>query len=260
MIYCHRRQKIFDFILRGQEALKTGDRARVQNSLNAGERTPAQYSLNAGERADDLGLNGLVLIQHKDKYCFTSDAVALANAVNVKKGDVVADLGCGGGIIAVLLAGRSAAKKIYGIELQPDIADMARRSVARNKLENIIEIITAPMQTVSDVLGFESVDAAVCNPPYQRLGGGEISKNPSKAISRSEVAVTLNEVIDSAFGILKYGGRFYMINAAERLVDIFCLMRNKKIEPKTIRFVGGKSKTVIVEGVKGGKAGIKILN
>jgi tRNA1(Val) A37 N6-methylase TrmN6 len=223
------------------------------------ERAMAKEVLKVGERADDLGLNGLVLIQHKDKYCFTSDAVALANAVRVKKGDVIADLGCGGGIIAVLLAGKGAAKKIYGIELQPDIADMARRSVAYNNL-NKIEIITAPMQTVFNIIGFESVDTAVCNPPYQRLGGGKISKNSSKAISRSELAVRLDEVIDSAFNILKYGGRLYMINATERLVDIFYLMRNRKIEPKTLKFVGGKSKTVIVEGVKGGKIGIKVLN
>lgn len=205
------------------------------------------------ERLDDLG-NGLAIIQHPDKYCFTSDAVALANSVKASAGDTVIDLGTGSGIIAILIAAQTKAGKVIGIELQPDMADMARRSVAYNSLQARVEIENLKIQDAAKYFGNESADVVVTNPPYRKAGSGETSTNPAIALSRSEAAVTLAEIVDSAGKLLRYGGKFYMVHQSERLAEIFYLMKEKKIEPKILRFLNPQ--TIIVEGIKGGKEGM----
>lgn len=209
--------------------------------------------LKENERFDDLG-NGLQIIQHPDKYCFTSDAVALANTVKANTGETVIDLGTGSGIIAILVAAQTKAAQVIGVEIQPDMADMAQRSVKYNKLESRVEIFNLKIQDAVKKFGNESTDIVVTNPPYRKIGSGETSENPSVKLSRSEAAVTLAEIITCAGKLLRFGGKFYMVHQSERLAEIFYLMKEKKIEPKILRFI--HPQTIIVEGIKGGKEGL----
>lgn len=215
-------------------------------------------------RLDDLQVNGLKIFQHKDKYCFTSDAVILANFARVKKGEKFADLGSGSGIISILLAGKYNANQVYAVEIQEYLAKMSELSVNYNNLDQKIKVINQPMQTACQVLGKHTMDAVICNPPYTRPGDGEKNQNLEIAICRHEIKVSLKEVIQSAASLIKYGGRFYLIHQTERLSEIFYHLSCNKFEPKRIRFVQGrtglKPTLVMIEAYSYGNVGLVVEN
>lgn len=213
-----------------------------------------------GERLDDLECKSLFVIQRKGGYAFTSDAVLLANSVRAYKHETVVDLGTGSGVIAILLAAKTPAKRIVGVEIQTPLADMAKRSVAYNGLEDRIEIKNMDMRMTPELFKGNGADVVVTNPPYFKKCDGEVSE---KSIARSEIAITLEEVIRVASATLKFGGRFYMICKTERLADALFYMRSYGIEPKTLRMVvpkpGRTADTFIAEGRKDGGEGFKLL-
>lgn len=126
--------------------------------------------LKEGERLDDLQLNGMSIISNPDLYCFTSDSVILANHVKCEGPLRIADLCTGGGIIAVLLAAKTKAREIIGIELQPNMADMANRSVILNNLYERVKILNADVKGIEKTLGYGECDVVTCNPPYYKVG------------------------------------------------------------------------------------------
>lgn len=209
------------------------------------------------ERIDDLELNGLKLIQDTKAFCFGIDAVDLANFVTSKNEAIVVDLGCGNGIIPVLLSAKIKYKKIYGIEIQPKVAELARRNITFNNLEDSIEIINEDLKNIVDRLGKASADIVVSNPPYRTSGCGKVNIDDSKAIARHEIACNLEDVIKNASLLLKPLGKFFMVHRPDRLVDIICTMRQYNLEPKNIKFIyDSKDKGathVLLEGLKGGK-------
>lgn len=206
----------------------------------------------------DLQFNNLFIIQDKLGYCFTSDAVALANFVRCGCKDTIVDLCSGSGVIGILAQAKTKAKHVYLVELQEKLSDMSRRSVEYNHLKNVT-VINKPLQGINKVIG-NNFDVVVCNPPYKIHDGGKPSEKQEIAICKSEVAVRLNEIIVEASELLKYGGRFFTVNKEERLVDLLCLMRECEIEPKVIKFLKSEkgAAVVLVEGKKGGKAGVTI--
>ncbi|NLL56663.1 MAG: methyltransferase [Clostridiales bacterium] len=215
--------------------------------------------LQNNERLDDLEYKSLKIIQNPNGYCFTSDSVLLSNLAKISRGDKVVDLGTGSGVIALLVAKKYEPSKVIGVEIQPKLADMAKRSVALNKLDDIITVINKPMQDITKVIG-GGFDVVLTNPPYEKaINNAEASEIE---ICKSEVMVTLKEVIVTASKLLKYGGMFYMINKARRLADAICLMREQNIEPKKIYFIQPKQNkdidTFIVAGRKGGKPSLII--
>ncbi|MFA6866443.1 MAG: methyltransferase [Clostridia bacterium] len=214
--------------------------------------------LHDNEKLEDLEYEGLKIIQDKDGYCFTSDSVLLANLVNIKKSDNVVELGSGSGVISILLSAKYNANKIVGVEIQERLADMAIRSIEYNNLSENIEIINKPMQGIEKELG-NNWDVVITNPPYAK----QIVKKDSYTedeICKSEIMVTLDDVVITASKLLKFGGNFYMINKANRLIDAICSMRENNLEPKKIYFIQPKlSKdidTFIIVGKKGGKSSI----
>lgn len=215
-------------------------------------------------RLDDLQVNNLKIFQHKDKYCFTSDAVILANFARVKKDETFADLGSGSGIISVLLAGKYNVSKVYAVEIQQYLAKMSKYSVNYNNLQDKIKVINEPMQTAYKILGKHNMDAVICNPPYTRIGDGQKNQDNEIAICRHEIKVSLKEVVESAASLVKYGGRFYLIHQAERLSEIFYHLHNNKFEPKRIRFVQGrtgiKPTLVMIEAYANGNIGLIVEN
>ncbi|MEG1790693.1 MAG: tRNA1(Val) (adenine(37)-N6)-methyltransferase [Clostridia bacterium] len=216
--------------------------------------------LKTGERLDDLQINGLKIIQNSNLYCFTSDAVLLANTVNASANDRVCDLCSGSGIIAMLIASKRNAREVVGVELQAEMADMAQRSVDLNNLGDKVKILQLSAQDAPSKLGYGSFDIVVANPPYGTVGTGRICEDERIAICKNEIKLTLNELVLSASKLTKFGGKFYMIHRADRLAEIIFALKMVSLEPKAITIIYPKADktpdTFIVECINGGKPGL----
>lgn len=208
-----------------------------------------------GERLDDLQCDGLYLIQNPDKFCFGIDAVLLSNFVKVKKDGYAVDLCTGSGIVPILLSTKTKAKKITGIEIQSDIADMASRSVSYNKLDEKIDIINDDISNALKYIKHSCVDSVCVNPPYMKDMAAIKNPDLPLAIARHELLTDLETVINIANKLLKENGRFFMIHRPSRLSEIFASMKQNRIEPKRIRFIhsyiDSKANLVLIEGLKG---------
>ncbi|MBQ9279767.1 MAG: tRNA1(Val) (adenine(37)-N6)-methyltransferase [Clostridia bacterium] len=218
--------------------------------------------LKNNERIDDLQWKDLKIIQNINGFRFGIDAVLLANfAKGMKRSDFVVDLCTGTGIIPILLSGKTNAKKIAGVEIQEEYADMARRSVLLNGIEDRIEIIHKDLNLLNREIRPGTVDSVTVNPPYKKKGSGIMNEVDALTVARHEIYCTLEDVIKEASRILKTNGSFYMVHRPERLVDIFCLMRQYHIEPKRIKFVypsvGKVANIVLIEGTKNGGVFLK---
>ena len=219
--------------------------------------------LKENERIDDLEYKGLKIIQNKKGFCFGIDSVLLSDyAKNIKKNSNVIDIGTGTGIISLLLCKKTELNKIYGIELQEEVADMAKRSIKLNGLENKIEIINKNIKDIFEILEPNKYDAIVTNPPYKKLDTGLKSDDKKQLISRHEVECTLEDILEKSYKLLKSNGEFYMVHRAERLVDIMYYLRKYKLEPKNIRFVHSKKdekpNLILIRAVKNAKEFLKI--
>jgi tRNA1Val (adenine37-N6)-methyltransferase len=219
-------------------------------------------NLNANETIEDLQLKGLQIIQNKKWFCFGMDAVLLSDFVEVKRNGQVVDLGTGTGIIPLLLWAKKSPAHIYGIEIQPEVADMALRSVSLNGLSDKIDILTMNLLDSPKKLGAHSMDVVTANPPYIENKGGLVNPEDKKALSRHEIACNLEDVVGTAAKLLKHQGRFYMVHRPHRLVDIISYMRAYKVEPKKMRMVypkqGAAPNMVLIQGIKGGRPELKV--
>ena len=213
------------------------------------------------ERIDELNYEGLKIIQNTDGFCFGIDSVLLTEfARDIKRKSKIADLGTGTGILSILLSKKVDAKKIYGIEIQKDVAEMAKRSIKLNSLENIIEIINEDINNIN----FEnnSFDAIVTNPPYKKLGTGIKNKEEKQKISRYETSASLDDWIRISSKLLKDNGSFYIVYRTDRLTELIENMRKYKLEVKRIRFVysniNKQSNLVLIKAVKGAGVFVKV--
>ncbi|MBQ7033313.1 MAG: tRNA1(Val) (adenine(37)-N6)-methyltransferase [Clostridia bacterium] len=210
--------------------------------------------MNEFERKDDLQLSGLHIWQDKREFCFGVDAVLLSAFAEVKKGDTVLDLCSGNGIIPILLAGKTEAAEILGLEINPVQVRLAARSTAENGLSHVT-ITEGDVKKAPELFAGRRFDVITCNPPYIRDGR---IQNPSRsrAIARHEILCTLSDVLESASALLRFGGRFYMVHRPDRLAEILEEMRAHRLEPKRLRTVhakeGNEATLVLVEGTKGG--------
>ncbi|MBQ3219395.1 MAG: methyltransferase [Clostridia bacterium] len=216
------------------------------------------------ERLEDLDLFGLKIYQDSDLYCFTSDAVLLSKFARVKKGDVVADFCSGSGIVGIHLYGLNSdlIKSVTLFEMQKPLFDLSVKSINENNLNDKFSAVNTRLQDIQSEY-FGKFSLIVCNPPYMENGRGEQDKDDSIAKCRAEVSLSLSELIFAIGKCLKFGGRCAIVHRADRLVDVFSEMRKNNVEPKRLQTVrGGKKEPylILVEGVKGGKSGIKILS
>ncbi len=215
------------------------------------------------ERIDDLEFENLKIIQNTTGFCFGIDSVLLSDfAKEVKNDSKVMDIGTGTGIISILLSKKANIKKIYGIEIQQEVANMAERSVKLNNLEDKISIINTNIKDIFDKFEPNTFDAIVTNPPYMKLNTGAKSDEIKKLISRHEVECNLEDIIKISYKLLKSRGEFYMVHRAERIVDILYLMRKYKLEPKKIRFIQSKvnkePNLLLIKGIKDAGNQLKI--
>ena len=219
--------------------------------------------LKPGERLDDLQLSGYHIIQDPQRFCFGVDAVLLTDFAKVKPGERLLDLGTGTGVIPILLSAKTKGSGFTGLEIQPESADMARRSVSYNHLEEKVEIVTGDIKEAADLFDAASFDVITTNPPYMLNHHGLRNDGDARTIARHEVLCTLDDILRESAKLLKESkGRFYMIHKPFRLAEILSKMCQYKIEPTRIRFVHpyiDKEPTmVMIEGLKGGKSRVTV--
>ena len=216
------------------------------------------------ERLEDLGVLNLKVYQDDELYCFTSDSLLLSRFATIKKGEVVADFCSGSGVVGFNLYGLNASlvDSVTFFEMQKPLFDLSVKSIKENGLEDKISAVNTRLQDI-DTEYFGKFSLIVCNPPYMSKDSGEHNKDYYKAVCKSEIELSLEELIKAIGKCLKYGGRTAIVHRADRLCDIVCLMRENNIEPKRLQFVSSGDKEpylLLIEGVKGGKSSIKVLN
>ncbi len=213
---------------------------------------------------EDLGVNNFKIYQDDKLYKFTSDSVLLAKFARAKKGDVVADFCSGSGIVGLYFLGLNfpLINSLTLFEKQTPLYEMSKESIALNGLDKKVSAVNIPLQDLGSSRAGE-FSLILCNPPYMPVGSGFLDKDEHVAICRTEIALSLNQLIESIAVSLKFGGRVCMVHRADRLVDVITQMKNKNIEPKRLQFVtGGKKEPYLflIEGVKGGKSGLTVHN
>ena len=225
-----------------------------------------KIELKQNERIDDLEIKNMKIIQDKNGFCFGIDSVLLSDfAKEIKNNSRVVDLGTGTGILGILLCAKTNLREIIGVEIQEDVAEMARRSILLNHLENRFKIINLNIKSIinKNEAGLKnSFDYVVTNPPYKKISTGKVNENEKKLISRHELTASLADFIETANFLLKENGTLFMVHRPDRLVDIFEEMRKKKIEPKEIRFVYPKinqqPNLILIKGIKNAKPFLKV--
>lgn len=209
-----------------------------------------------GEHLEPLG-NGIRIIV-SDLFRFSTDTIILADFAKPRKGIKAVDLGTGCGTIPLLWSRSDKTTSITAVELQPEGADMARRSVELNGLDNI-SVVNADLKELKGVLPFGSFDLVCCNPPYKESGTGIKNPDGEKLLARHEEGCTIGDICLAAKNLLQFGGRFVMCQRPERLADVLEAMRSNDLEPKRLRFVQQRPekppKLFLVEGRRGGKKG-----
>lgn len=219
--------------------------------------------LKENERIDDLEYKGLKIIQNTEGFCFGIDAVLLSDfAKEIRNNSKVLDLGTGTGILSILLTAKTKLEKIYGIEIQKEVADMAKRSVTLNNLEDKIEIINKNIKELEEIFEKNYFEVIVTNPPYKKMQTGKINEKENKLISRHEVTANLEDFIKISFKLLKDKGSLYMVHRPERLAEIIYILKKNKLEPKKMRFVHSNNeqepKLVLIKAVKNAKEFLEV--
>lgn len=218
--------------------------------------------LREGERLDDLERNNCHIIQDPGTFCFGMDAVLLSGFAKVKKDENVLDLGCGNGIIPILLEAKTEGRHFTGLEIQEKSVDMARRSVLMNGQQDKIDIVCGDIKEASALFGNSSYDVVVSNPPYMTENHGIVNPDSAKAIARHEILCSLCDVIREGSRVLRPNGRFYMVHRPFRLVDIVELFVKYSMEPKTLKmvhpYIDKEPAMVLIEAVKGGRRRLKV--
>lgn len=218
--------------------------------------------IKSGERIDDLQCKGYSIIQNPKGFCFGIDAVFLANYVRVKPNARVLDLGTGTGIIPLLLAGKTDAREIVGLEIQEESADMASRSVAYNALENRIKIVHGDIKRAAELFSAASFQTITCNPPY--MVKQEALENPyaPKNIARHEILCTFEDVAKATAYLVQPGGSLYLVHKPFRLAEIIYTLKKYKLEPKRMRlihpYVNKEPSLVLIEAVRGGGVNLRV--
>ena len=215
-------------------------------------------NLLPGERIDELQRNGYRIIQNPERFCFGMDAVLLSGFVRAKKQERCLDLGCGNGIIPILMEAKTEGKHFTGLEIQPESADIAKRSVALNGLQDRIDIVEGDIKDASKIFGASSFHVVTTNPPYMTAQHGLTNLYEAKTIARHEVLCNLEDIIRESARLLMPGGRFYMVHRPFRLAEIISLMVQYRMEPKRMRLVypymDREPNMVLIEGLRGGKS------
>ncbi|VEN73595.1 SAM-dependent methyltransferase [Candidatus Desulfarcum epimagneticum] len=211
----------------------------------------------------DSFFNGqIVLRQEKNGYRFSIDSILAARHAEPRPGDVILDLGAGCGVISIITAlVEPGVRRIYGVEIQRELAEIARWNVKANNMEDKIKILRRDLKDFQSRDIPERATLVVSNPPFRKNRSGRQNPNPQKAAARHEIMATLRDVTGTAGRALGHGGRLVMIYPSHRLTDLLTEMRRSDLEPKWMRVIHSSpesaAKLVIVSGTKGGRPGME---
>lgn len=218
--------------------------------------------LKEGERVDELQKNGYRIIQNPKRFCFGMDAVLLTGFARAKPEEELLDLGTGTGIIVLLMEAKYHCIQLTGLEIQPESADMAARSVALNGLTHKISIVTGDIREADRLFRPASFDCITCNPPYMIGKHGLTNPQAPKAIARHEIFCTFEDVARQTARLLKPGGRFFLVHRPFRLAEILTTLTRHQLEPKRMQMVhpyaDREPNMVLIEAVRGGKPRMRV--
>lgn len=214
-------------------------------------------------RLEDLNLKNLKVYQDDNLYTFTSDAILLSKFAKVKSGDIVADYCAGSGIVGFNLLGLNSEKikSLTAFELQKPLYDLCVKSIEYNNIQDKVNAENVRLQELPNKY-HGKFSLIVCNPPYAKVGSGETDKEETIAICRTELKLTLSELVTAISKGLKFGGRVCLVHRADRLSEVTFELQRQGIEPKRLQLVESGEKEpylFMLEAVKGGKTGLKIL-
>lgn len=214
--------------------------------------------LKSNERLDDLQRNGYKIIQDPRKFCFGMDAVLLTGFAHARTGDVLLDLGTGTGIIPLLMEAKYHCAHLTGLEIQPESADMAARSVALNNLTDRISVVTGDIKEADKIFQSASFDCITCNPPYMIGKHGVMNPDAPMAIAKHEILCTFENIARQTAKLLKPGGHFFLVHRPFRLAEIMTTLVKYRLEPKRMQlvypYVDKEPNMVLIEAVRGGKS------
>ncbi len=213
---------------------------------------------------DLLGYNKIKIVQNPEMFSFSLDSMLLADFIKPKANCTkIIDLGCGNAPIPLFLTLKTKAE-IYGVEIQKEVAELAKKSVTLNQLENQIKILEADIKNIHQVVGLHNFDIVVSNPPYFKyLPDSNINKNQFLSIARHEMKIDLEGIILEAQKLLISGGYFYLVHRVERITEVMSLLELYKFGIKRIRFVYPKTNSdnallFLLEARSGMKTDVKV--
>lgn len=214
------------------------------------------------ERIDELQRGGYRVIQDPDRFCFGTDAVLLADFARAKPGEAVMDLCSGSGVVPILMLARYPKAQYTALELQPEMADLARRSMQLNQIEDRVQVRQGDVKSIRQLYKAQSFHVVTVNPPYMKADHGLISKAEAVQIARHEICCTLRDVIEAAAYLLPSRGRLYMVHRPQRLSEIFSELRRVSLEPKRLQmvhpYIDKEPAQVLIEAVRQGGTELRV--
>jgi tRNA1(Val) A37 N6-methylase TrmN6 len=213
---------------------------------------------------DTLFAGELFCDQPVEGYRFSIDAVLAAQFVLPKPGQQVLDLGCGCGVIGLILAYRVPELVVHGLELQTELADLARNNIGANGFSQRMEVRQGDVRRISEVVQAEGYDQVVCNPPYGVPHGGRINRDSQAAVARHELKGSLDDFIRAAAYSVRNRGRVVFISPARRGADLLSTLATHRLTPKRMQpiysYPGTNSaRLLLVEAVKNGGEQFEVL-
>lgn len=219
-----------------------------------------EIALRPDESIDHFMEGRLKLIQSKEGYRFSIDAILLSEFVTVRPGDIVVDLGTGCGIIPLILLLTRPVGRAFGLEIQEELAAQAARNASLNGFEDRMEVIIGDIR--HPPMARKSADVVICNPPYRQVRSGRINPDQRRAIARHELLASIDDILLAAKGLLRKKGRLALIYPSVRLTDILVRIRRFGLEPKRLQInhpsLESKAKLALIEASLGGRPGLEI--
>ena len=219
-----------------------------------------EIDLRPGESVDHFMGGRLKVIQSKDGYRFSIDAILLSEFVTIRAGEVVVDLGTGCGIIPLVLLLTKPVGHVFGLEIQKELASQAARNAALNGFKTLMEVIIGDIK--NPPMAMKRADVVICNPPYRQAKSGRINPDPRRAVARHELLASVDDILMAAAGLLRKKGRLALVYPSVRLTEILVRMRRFGLEPKRLRLnyptLKSNAELALIEASLGGKPGMEV--
>ncbi|UCD71169.1 MAG: tRNA1(Val) (adenine(37)-N6)-methyltransferase [Syntrophobacterales bacterium] len=214
------------------------------------------------ETLDHLFPGNIKIFQKKKGYRFSIDSILLAHFVRLKEGQKVVDLGTGSGVIPIILAKKAKSTEIWGVEIQDELAKMAKRNIEINHLQGRVHILQGDARNLVNRMESEEFDIVLTNPPYRKIRSGRLNPQRQKAIARHEIKGSLTDMAKIGFCLLRPKASFYLVYPAVRIADLITCVRESHLEPKRLRLVHPNmekgAQLILVEAIKWGRPGVEI--